>query len=135
ADVELPATRSAGYSAAVMTAIHLMAWMPLFILFFFVVPRSKKIFADFGMKLPWITESIIDISDTMRDFFWFLPIIVAGAFVADAAILFLLRRDDRWRLLSWLPFLLLLVVPLVGCAIVWLGLELPMVELTEGLSR
>ena len=39
-----------------------------------IIPKFKKIFADFGMKLPWATLTLIDISDWFVEFWFVVPL-------------------------------------------------------------
>src|SRR5436190_21706238 len=40
-----------------------------------IIPKFKKIFADFQMKLPWATEMLIAISDWFVDFWYVVPLV------------------------------------------------------------
>lgn len=40
----------------------------------FIVPKFKKIFADFGMELPAMTQFLIDASNYVVDYWWTLPL-------------------------------------------------------------
>jgi type IV pilus assembly protein PilC len=42
----------------------------------YIIPKFKKIFEDFGMELPQITQILLDVSDFAKDYFWVLPLIV-----------------------------------------------------------
>ena len=39
-----------------------------------IIPKFKKIFADFGMKLPWATLTLIDISDWFVEYWYVVPL-------------------------------------------------------------
>src|SRR5262245_38922191 len=39
-----------------------------------IIPKFKKIFDDFGMKLPWATETLIQTSMWFADYWWVLPL-------------------------------------------------------------
>jgi type IV pilus assembly protein PilC len=66
-----------------------------------VVPIFGEIFKDFGSKLPAPTQFLIDVSDFMRNEWYFLILGIGGAFFA---IRFFLRSSggkkfaDRWKL-------------------------------------
>jgi type IV pilus assembly protein PilC len=39
-----------------------------------IIPKFKKIFDEFGLTLPWATQTLIRISGWMSDFWWTLPL-------------------------------------------------------------
>ena len=82
------------YPAAVM----LVATAILVILMVFVVPKFKQIFIDMleGAALPAFTEIVLKISDTMKDNFLQVALVVAALFfVLKIATLF------KWGRLAW----------------------------------
>ncbi len=40
---------------------------------YFIIPKFKKIFEDFGVDLPAMTQVVIDVSDWVVDYFYVLP--------------------------------------------------------------
>jgi type IV pilus assembly protein PilC len=47
----------------------------------YIIPKFKQIFEDFDMKLPQITQILLDISDFAVDYFWVAPLVVIGWFL------------------------------------------------------
>jgi len=43
-----------------------------------IVPKFKEIFAAFDMKLPAMTQTLLDISDFMKHYFWIVPLVFIG---------------------------------------------------------
>src|SRR5213078_4590076 len=43
-----------------------------------IIPKFKKIFDDFQMKLPWATEMLIQTSMWFADYWWVLPLFPLG---------------------------------------------------------
>ena len=41
----------------------------------FIIPKFEKIFKDFGIKLPWITQFLIDTSRQFVKFWYIIPLI------------------------------------------------------------
>jgi type IV pilus assembly protein PilC len=39
-----------------------------------IIPKFKKIFQDFGMRLPWLTEKLIETSDWFAKYWYVLPL-------------------------------------------------------------
>ncbi|MFQ5732826.1 MAG: type II secretion system F family protein [Planctomycetaceae bacterium] len=48
---------------------------------YFIIPKFKKIFADFGTDLPAITILLMNISDTIVDYWYLIPAIPLGLFL------------------------------------------------------
>src|SRR5436190_7537578 len=46
-----------------------------------IIPKFKKIFDDFQMKLPWATEVLIQTSMWFADYWWVLPLFPMGFFL------------------------------------------------------
>src|SRR5947208_3261813 len=46
-----------------------------------IIPKFKKIFDDFQMKLPWATETLIQTSMWFADYWWVLPLFPMGFFL------------------------------------------------------
>src|SRR5262249_830604 len=38
-----------------------------------IIPKFKKIFDEFGLTLPWATQTLIRVSDWMADYWWTIP--------------------------------------------------------------
>lgn len=53
----------------------------LFVLFSFVLPKFKEIFADMGSKLPPITAKLFAFGDFMQASWWMILIVVAGIWI------------------------------------------------------
>ncbi len=127
--------KSDSLAALPAVVIHGALWIGLVTVLLRIVPRYKRVYADFGMKLPLLTEWLIDISDLMLEF-WPLLIVVMAVFLAlNGGISFLLYsyRSLRWAYWLWFTFMALL--PLGAGFLVALGIWEPLTELYEGLSK
>src|SRR5438445_510800 len=69
-----------------------------------IIPKFKKIFDDFNMRLPWATEVLIQTSMWFADYWWVLPLFPMGLFI----LIKLVRMSrsgayavDRMKL--WIP--------------------------------
>ncbi len=75
------------YPIVVITvAIGILAFILIWI-----IPKFKKIFADFGLKLPAITQTLLDVSDFFVEYFWIFPLCVVG-FIILIKLIRLFRR-------------------------------------------
>jgi type IV pilus assembly protein PilC len=54
--------------------VILVAVLILCFIMIYIIPKFKKIFQDFGMKLPWLTETLIAISDWVATYWYVLPL-------------------------------------------------------------
>jgi len=62
------------YPIIVMT----IAFGITFMLLTFVVPTFTKMFTEAGMELPAMTQFVVDISDFLKVFWWFVLLVIAG---------------------------------------------------------
>jgi len=71
-----------------------------------IIPKFKKIFDDFGMKLPWATQMLIQTSMWFADYWWVLPLFPLG-FILLIKLVRLSRAGayavDRCKL--WIPLI------------------------------
>ncbi len=54
--------------------VILVAVLILCFIMIYIIPKFKKIFQDFGMKLPWLTEQLIATSDWVATYWYVLPL-------------------------------------------------------------
>src|SRR5205807_4373822 len=54
--------------------VILVAVLILTFIMIYIIPKFKKIFLDFGMRLPWLTEQLIAISDWVATYWYVLPL-------------------------------------------------------------
>jgi len=69
-----------------------------------IIPKFKKIFDEFGMKLPWATQTLIEISTWFADYWWVLPLFPMGAYLLLKLIR--LTKTGTYALdmgLLWIP--------------------------------
>jgi type IV pilus assembly protein PilC len=58
--------------------IILVAVLIVGFIMIYIIPKCKKIFADFGMKLPWLTETLIQVSDWVATYWYVIPLFPLG---------------------------------------------------------
>jgi len=71
-----------------------------------IIPKFKKIFDDFGMRLPWATEVLIQTSMWFADYWWVLPLFPMGLFILIKLIR--LSRSGSYavdRMKLWIPLM------------------------------
>jgi hypothetical protein len=115
-------------------AIPAFLWACFFVGLVLVVPRFKRIFMDFGMALPAITEAVLAVSDWAASYWYVLILSVPFLLVPAVAVVYGLARLPA-RLLSWLWFVLMIALPLLAMVLVFVAIYLPLVKLQEGLAK
>jgi type II secretory pathway component PulF len=113
---------------------HALLRTALFVGLFLIVPRYDKLFRDYGMNLPWLTENVITVSRWVVNGCFLLVMSVPFLIALDFGILFHLRSRGR-QLLSWLWSFLLLFIPGIVVVLCAVAIWLPYQKLHEGLSK
>lgn len=98
--------RTSENSAAYAAMIVLMVCNVVAFIMYWIIPKFKAIFQDFGVELPQITETWISISDFMMSY-WYL----AGPFMFLPMVPFLLGAMMMLDDSTWLPSFLLRMFP------------------------
>jgi hypothetical protein len=102
--------------------------------FLIAVSRFRKVFEDFQVKLPLVSEVVIGIGDAMLQLVFLVPPAVVALLAIDGAILYWLQYGGQRGLArTWFYLVFLLVFAMVAVAVV--ALFMPLIELMEGLSR
>jgi hypothetical protein len=127
--------RPTPFVPGVLALVHGAAWVALVLVLLLVVPRYDKMFKDFGLKLPLLTEMVVAASRWVVRYWYVLVPAGVVLLALDAAVLHGLRLAPATRILSWLWFLLILAGTLVALLVVWLAVAHPMAKLHEGLTR
>lgn len=115
-------------------AVHALLLLAVTIGLLGVVPHFEKVFADFQMKLPILTELVIDLASAMVQFAFLVPAALAALLALDGAILYYLQKNGQ-RSLARLWFFLVLLLILAVAAGLALAVFMPLFQLMQGLSR
>jgi type IV pilus assembly protein PilC len=71
-----------------------------------IIPKFKKIFDDFNMRLPWATETLIQTSMWFADYWWVLPLFPMGLWILIKLVR--LSRSGSYavdRMKLWIPLM------------------------------
>jgi type IV pilus assembly protein PilC len=71
-----------------------------------IIPKFKRIFADFGLKLPWATETLIAVSDWFMKYWYVIPLFPFGFWLLIKLIR--LSRSGAYavdRIKLWIPIM------------------------------
>src|SRR5262249_1092174 len=130
----LPTNQTRGFGLAIAGVVaHVGLVMALFALLAFIVPAAKRTFDEYGMSLPWITQSVIRVSNWVAAFWWALVPVMLLAGAADFGLLTVLGSRNRSAALLWIAFASLVLV--FAIAVTVMAIELPREKLREGLGR
>ena len=69
-----------------------------------IIPKFKKIFDEFGLTLPWATQTLIKVSIWMSDYWWTIPLFPMALYLLIKLIR--LSRAGNYaldRLTLWIP--------------------------------
>jgi general secretion pathway protein F len=130
--------RSVAQSLIYPAFILVFSFAIIILLMTYVVPRMVEVFARQDADLPWLTETLIVISDFIRNWLWLMALVITGGIVAFVralqnpdfrfrvhrrlaslpAIGTMLRSADSARLASTLGILSRSGVPLVDALVI-----------------
>lgn len=111
--------------------LHAGLGVVLFLLLFLYVPTRKKTLDEFGIRVSTLTLTTMRASNYVVAYWWMAAPggLVIGAL--DFGLLYIVRNGRAGRVWTVLVALMLAVFALV----VVVAMELPMLELREGLKR
>jgi type IV pilus assembly protein PilC len=69
-----------------------------------IIPKFKKIFDEFNLQLPWLTKTLIDVSNWMAKYWYWIPLFPIAFYLLLKLIR--LSKTGRYitdRLLLWIP--------------------------------
>jgi len=115
-------------------AIHGVLWAAVLLGFFLFVPRAERVFRDFNMKLPAITELVMALSRWIENNARNVGIFVFFLLVVDGVSYFHLRSSAP-RFVSKLWAVAMLLLPLVIIMGMAIGILKPLLAFQEGLSK
>jgi type II secretory pathway component PulF len=130
-----PITRGkTGFRLSIFGAVlHTTLSSILLLLYVWRVPAVKKMCDEFGLTLPWSTQTIFRISSWLSGNLAVASLILLFMLSIDIAVIFLLgqyRRSAQWLWIMGIGLSLLAVG-----AVSVVGIELPILKLKEGLSH
>jgi type II secretory pathway component PulF len=117
-----------------VVAIHSLLWITWLLGLLMWAPRAERIFRNFNMRVPGITELVLSLSRFVSIYLLFAGIGLCLFLGADGLIYYRLRSSAR-RFRSELWSLVMILLPalvIVGTAI---GLLNPLIWMLEALSR
>lgn len=91
------------YPVAVITVAGLIVGF----IMYWIIPKFKTIFEDFGVELPTITEKLIAMSDWVVNYWWLIPLIPVALYLTVKII----RKNKTG---AYILDRVLLKIPLVG---------------------
>jgi type II secretory pathway component PulF len=118
--------RSNAIFSLVRFILAMAVMLILLLVFLTVIPRFERTYADFGIKLPLITQLVLDISRFLQTpLGWVVAAVIACIVGVVVAVLPIPRR---WLRLLVIFFMALVVITLA------LAVLLPMINLMDNIS-
>jgi type IV pilus assembly protein PilC len=127
---------SRGFALAVVgTAVHAALALVLFAGYVVFVPRAKRTFDEFGLQLPWLTQTVVRLSNWIAEYWWATLPVFGLLGIADFALIRWLARRGGFSAPAamWVAAVGLFLVG-VG-AVTLFAVEHPMMKLKEGLAK
>jgi type II secretory pathway component PulF len=122
-------------SALVPLIVHGIILTVFFLALTFLGPRAERTIRDFNLRVPLLTESVLDLSRWTVEYFYLTPLIFLPLLVVDGAVYVALRRTLRspvWSIL-WSLLVFLAALALVGMLV--LALVLPGARVWQSLFK
>ena len=110
--------------ARLIAALTVMAI--LLAIFLLIIPRIERVYADFGTKLPWVTQLVLDISRFLQAPLGWVTAAVVTCIVAVAMSALPIPR--RWLRLM-VTLIMAIIVILLALAVL-----LPMIDLMDNIA-
>jgi type II secretory pathway component PulF len=121
--------------AVVGSAVHALLFLVVDGWMACVVPGYRREFADYAIRLPWITEAVIHVSTWFCNYWYVVALVLPPLLVLDGGVLLLAWLKSGTRILGVLWFLLVAMVPTLFMMIASFSLWLAYNKLLENLSR
>src|SRR5262245_4886170 len=119
----------------VTALVHAGVWVTVILSGLSLVGYSKKQFDDFQMKLPYMTETCIQLAMFVLDYWPIALTVLAIALIADALILHWLSGSETRRLFREAWSGVVIALPIAGLCVATTAITLPYLKLTEGLTK
>jgi uncharacterized protein (TIGR03067 family) len=127
---------SPSFAPNLVTAlVHAGVWVTVILSGLSLVGYSKKQFDDFQMKLPYMTETCIQLAMFALDYWLIALTVLAIALIADAMILHWLSGSETRRLFREAWSGVVIALPIAGLCVATTAIMLPYLKLTEGLTK
>jgi type II secretory pathway component PulF len=119
--------------AAVLLGLDAILWLALPLQLILTVPKFKRAFDDFGLRVPDLTRLVINASMWFVDYWWVIAPVYLAFLGGVVAIGFLCRNRSRRTFWAW--FLLTAGPAILFNLLVLYAVEMPYMASTAALSR
>lgn len=120
--------------AVILSVFHGSLWILLLGMMLWYVPSFGKIFKEFEVALPAMTELAISASYFSINFWYAVVFAVMVLAAADLMLLYAMYLHPKLAALRWLWLTLMLFAPFGLIALTVLAMNIPMISLTRQLS-
>lgn len=113
------------------SGLRIVVWLLVLVGgFLFFIPEFEKMFEEFGIELPGLSQLVISLSDkAIKLSFVFLPFVILISIMAELGLLAIPRGAIRriFNRLAWLVLLLAIILFAIA-------MGLPLIQIMEGLT-
>lgn len=128
-----PTARRGLLTAALGTALHAALLCALLAMYVSYVPGARQTFYEYGLMLPWVSQTVVRLSIWVGDWWWALAPVGLVALAADFAVAWWFGRSNRAAGTLWV----VAVAATLGlfALLTVYAVEYPLMKLREGLAR
>ncbi len=120
--------------AILWAAFHGMLWFVLLVMMLKYVPAYHRIFEDFGVDLPVMSQWVLTWSNLAASYWYLILPLMALLCAADSMILYALYLRPKAAVLRCLWLGVMLLVPLGLMALTVLTVRIPLIRLIQSLN-
>jgi type II secretory pathway component PulF len=117
-----------------MVALHSLLWAAVLFGLFALVPDAERVFRDFNMKLPALTQLMMALARWVEYHAPFVGIFVFFLLIVDGMGYYRLRTSAP-RFISKLWAVCMFLLPVLVIMGLIIGILKPLIALQEGLSK
>ncbi|HEY7308085.1 MAG TPA: hypothetical protein VH643_01875 [Gemmataceae bacterium] len=121
-------------ATVLMVAVHSLLWSVVLLGLFLEVPRAEKVFRDFNIKLPVMTQLVLFLGRWVENHAPEVGSFVFFLLVVDGLSYYRLRSSAP-QFLSKLWAFSMFLLPIVAIVGIAIGILKPLIALQEGLSK
>lgn len=101
---------------------------------YFIIPRFKRLFFDFGMEMPAITKAMISISDLVVNYWYAFPFLILMGVTVDVLAFATFHRVPESRYVARTFSGLVTLTLLAQAAVVWYALGIAQTQLLQNVQ-
>jgi type II secretory pathway component PulF len=122
-------------AAGVVAACHFVLLFGAAVLMLYEAPRMKRLYDDYGMKLPYATDMVLRAAMYLDDYSWAAAVGGVLVLVADVGVFVAIASNRRNRALAWAWVAVVTLGLLAVPGLMWYAINLPHAKLLEAMAK